>query len=371
MHTETLYTLALSLMSGFGSLTQRRLIESCGSAIKLFTEADKLPMLTTKTKFLLRKEADSGRLFKKAEEIIAHEEAAGNRVLSIFDEEYPQLLYHAADAPTVLFYKGNSKALAAEHMLSIVGTRNATRYGNALVEQIVSALSQAVPDITIVSGLAFGIDIAAGRAALKEGLSTIAVLASGLDEVYPREHVNEARCMLSQGGLLTEYPMMTGIERHQFVARNRIIAGLSPATLVVESAVRGGALLTASMAMDYDRDVYAVPGRLTDRYSEGCNRLIATGRAATFHSIEEFIESLGWTTPTSSRVESSLFTTQKQDFPDDPILNLLREQETMHFNDLVVRLGLSAAELSGRLFDLELDGFIESIPGGRYGLAIK
>lgn len=368
MHPETPYTLALSLIDGMGSLTQRRLIEACGSAQKLFAEADTLPQLTPKARQLLCREAQSGALLKRAQTILEREANAGNQVISLFDESYPKLLYHAADAPVVLFYRGNAEALAAKHMLAIVGTRNATRYGKAVVPKIIQTLHRLVPDIVIVSGLAFGIDICAGRTALEEGIPTIAVLASGLDYIYPREHLKEARQMTELGGLLSEHPLGTGIERHQFVARNRIIAGLCPATLVIESALHGGALLTASMAIDYDRDVFAVPGRLTDPYSQGCNRLIASEKAATFYSAEDLVDALGWSVQ-SQKSEQTLF--PERTLPDDPIINLLRKADTMHFNEIILALKCSPAELSGRLFDLELDGYIEAIPGGRYAIALK
>ncbi len=361
------YLLALSRLEGVGTLTMRRLFEAIPRIESLF---DNPESWREEFPIFYKRYADKikNRTFlETAQKDIDLAREKGLSVITISDESYPDLLKECVDAPLFFFYKGNISAFESPHKLSIVGTRNATPYGRKMIESIVKELVKYIPDLVIVSGLAYGIDITAHRVALANKIPTIAVLAHGLDRVYPYTHRKEANQMLEKGGLLSEYPLGTPVERHQFVARNRIVAGLSPATLVIESAKKGGSLLTASMATDYYREVLALPGRATDKYSEGCNNLINRQQAFSVTSGIEIIHALGWSSlqiHNQSLREQSLFPEEVEQA--DPIIHLLEEEEAVHFNDLLIRLKQTPAKLSARLFDLEMEGKITALPGGKY-----
>lgn len=364
------YILALSRLEGVGAITMRRLFEALPSIEDTFHHPAQLRELFPAFYARYQQQLASQQLLEEAQRDVETAVNKGIDIITMDSEEYPPLLRECVDAPLLLFYKGNKQALASEHKLSIVGTRNATHYGRNAIEKIIGELSALIPDLTIISGLAYGIDIAAHRAALTNNIATIGVLAHGLDRVYPYQHRSDAVSMLERGGLLTEYPLGTSIERFQFVGRNRIVAGLTSATLVIESALHGGALLTAAMASDYHRDVLALPGRITDRYSEGCNKLIQQQLAIPITNAKDIVEVLQWETASaqaSSTASPSLF--PDLDMPEEPILRLLMEEEAMHFNDILSRLHLSSAELANKLFELEMDNHVIALPGGKYSLA--
>ncbi|KGN98905.1 hypothetical protein HQ36_01845 [Porphyromonas gingivicanis] len=362
------YILALSRLEGMGCITMRRLLEAIPFIEEIFHKPEILRNQFPQLYNRFAKQLVQFSIIERAEKELEDTRAKGIEVITIGDEKYPSLLSECVDAPALLFYKGEQKALQAEYKLSIVGTRRATTYGRKVVTELIGQLASLLPNLTIVSGLAYGIDITAHRAALENKLPTIAVLAHGLDRIYPYQHRKEAIEILQQGGLLTEYPLGTPIERYQFVGRNRIVAGISSATLVVESALRGGALLTASMATDYNREVLAIPGRLDDQYSKGCNQIIAHQQAQAISSAEDILNSLGWSTTKKMSGEEQISLFPDIDLPDNPILQLLQKEETLHFNDLIVRLNLSPSELANKLFELEMDGYITTLPGGKYSL---
>jgi DNA processing protein len=288
-------------------------------------------------------------------------------VYTISDDTYPVRLRTCADAPAVLFFKGKGD-ISARRILSIVGTRQSTPYGRQITEKLIKELSESLPDLLIISGLAYGIDVSAHRNALRYGLPTMGVLAHGLDRVYPATHRDTAVEMLERGGLLTDFTSGTEPIRENFLRRNRLIAGLSDATLVVESAARGGALVTADIAQSYSRSVFACPGRLTDERSQGCNRLIRTGVATLVGSAADIMEEMRWDSA-SSRSESSndLFSIVKPK-PSDPILALLMENAELSTRDLSIRLSQPIHETTQHLFELELAGMVEVMPGDRYRL---
>lgn len=370
MNREACYLYVLTRLEGFGILTARRLLEIAGSAVTLFEQAEAQNELSPNIRRKLLQARDNAALWKHAERVLQEAEEKGLHVVTLYDEAFCPLLAECVDAPPLFFYKGSLSALTSEHKISVVGTRSATPYGRHAVAKVVEELGKAVPDLVIVSGLAFGIDIAAHRAALDADIPTIGVMAYGHDNIYPREHRKEVEAMAERGGLLSEYEPKTAIERHRFVARNRIIAGLSPATIVFESAIRGGALLTASMASDYNREVLALPGRVTDRFSSGCNTMIARMQARAFTSPSEVLEILGWEeVPKAPQVQQPLAIASE--LPDDPILRIIAAEEAILFHDLLLKTDLAPSELQVKLVDLELEGCIEALPGGKYTLAFR
>lgn len=288
------------------------------------------------------------------------------RILSLTDTDYPVLLAECPDAPLVLFYRGTAR-LNRRYALSVVGTRRITPYGKRLCEELCAGLATLRPDALIVSGLAYGVDVHAHRAALAHGMETVAVLAHGHDRLYPSLHRDTANAMLSQGGLLTEYPAGTVPDKGNFVRRNRIVAGLTAATLVVESAQEGGALITARLASGYNREVAAFPGRATDEYSEGCNRLIRENRASLVTSPADVLELLGWESAEQAaekEKEPQLFPSRTPE--QERVLEALHGTDGLSFDQLLRATGIPLSRLSALLFDLELDGGVSKLVGNRY-----
>ena len=275
------------------------------------------------------------------------------------------------DAPILVYYKGNAD-LNARHVLAVVGTRQITEYGKDLCSHFVKDLSQLCPDALIISGLAYGVDIHAQRAALENGLDTVGVVAHGLDQVYPRTHQETATKMMDQGGLLTEFMSRTNPDKKNFVQRNRIVAGISDCTIVVESALKGGSLITAAIADSYHRDVFAFPGRVNDRYSSGCNELIRSNQAQLITSAEEFVESMGWESEVKRKEQLSKGI-QQQIFPDlnedeQKVVDNLQGGDSKQINVIAAETGISIGMLSSLLFNLEMKGVVKMMNGGMYRL---
>ena len=296
----------------------------------------------------------------------------GIHMLCLNDECYPQRLSECCDAPLVLFYQGTAD-LNCRRIISIVGTRRCTVYGQDLVRRFATDLKQLCPDALIVSGLAYGVDIQAHRNALQNGFNTVAVLAHGLDNLYPNAHRDTAKQMLHQGGLLTEYASHTNADKQNFVRRNRIVAGLSDACIVVESAVHGGALITARLAREYNRDVFSFPGAVGSTYSEGCNNLIRDNQAALITSAFDFINAMGWQDKLLSKVRNEGI--ERQLFPElsaeeQLIVAVLRQQNDLQVNMLTVKTNLPIAHLTASLFRLEMKGVVKLMPGGSYHLMV-
>lgn len=313
------------------------------------------------------------KALKRAEAEYEYAEKKHIRCLTINDEDYPERLRECADAPLVLYYLGNAD-LNRLHVVSMVGTRRCTNYGKDLCRHFIADLQTVCPDTIVVSGLAYGIDIQSHRAALECGLPTVGVLAHGLDMIYPTMHRPTAVKMVGQGGLLTEYMSQTVIDKGNFVRRNRIVAGLSQATIVVESAYKGGALITAELANEYNREVCAFPGRVFDPYSEGCNRLIAEEKAHLITSVDDFLAFVGWTNPRTkkNRQESTqpeLFTTLNEE--EQLIVKALDGVDNKAVNQIVIDTNLSFNRVSSTLFELELKGLVAAVGGARYRLVRK
>ena len=313
---------------------------------------------------LTGREAAMERAKREAEFIEEHHV----QVLCYGTKNYPTRLQDCPDAPLVLYYMGNAD-LNSPYMLSVVGTRHATAYGKDFCARLTQDFSRLLPQTVVVSGLAYGIDINAHRGALANGLPTVAVLAHGLDRIYPSYHRDTAKMMLSQGGLLTEYKTGTIPDKGNFVQRNRIVAGLSDGCLIVESGTKGGSLITARLASDYHREVLAVPGRVGDEYSEGCNRLIAQNQAVCACSAESIAEQLGWPVQFNGTAKERVVQTELFEHLTDEeavVARLLAAGEGQQLNQLVVRSELPVHRLTAILFELELRGLVQLMPGGCY-----
>ena len=304
-------------------------------------------------------------------------------IITLADEAYPQRLKACFDAPLALFFKGNAN-LNAKHCISIVGTRKATPYAADCIAQLTARLKQLCPDILIVSGLAYGVDIMAHRQAIDHALPTVAVLAHGLDTLYPTRHRKEATLMMQNGGLLTEYFSQSKIDKRNFLQRNRIVAGMSAATLLVESAEHGGGLVTCRLAQSYQHDVFAFPGSINNPYSVGCNRLIRDNMAGLVTSAEYILKALSWdedieetaaTNGASSNAVSSMgasvlgatsASTAKVPNGAQGVLDVLTKENDLHIDIIATRAGLPVNKVLALLFQLEMSGMVSSLSGGRY-----
>lgn len=368
MPEKQLYQLALTMIKGVGGQTARQLLQAVGDEKAIFTEKksllEKIPGIgSTTSSEILRPE-----VLQRAEKEMAFIEK--NKITTFFytEDAYPFRLKECDDAPLLFYFKGNTN-LNATKIISIVGTRHASEYGIDNTECLIRDLSIQYPGLLIVSGLAYGIDIAAHRAALKHGLPTVGVMAHGLDRIYPPAHRNTAVNMLGNGGLLTDFPSETNPDRPNFVKRNRIVAGLADATIVIESAEKGGSLITADIAFSYGREVYSFPGRTTDEYSKGCNSLIRQNKAGLITSAPDLISALCWDTEykaTSLPQQISLiFDLTKE---EELILSCLKTEKSLQINQLSAILELPINQLSPILFNLEMQGILKNMPGGVYKL---
>ena len=350
----------------------RELIETVGSAKELLENAANISDIVPGASPRLRQLLCDRSLVELAEKEMEFIESKGIKLICFGDEVYPTRLAQCADAPLVLHSLGNAD-LNARRIVSIVGTRHASEYGKSLCENFVADLARFAPGTLIVSGLAYGIDVCAHRAALKAGLPTIGVLAHGLDRIYPGAHRATAKQMLENGGLLTEF--MSGMEPFpsNFLQRNRIVAGMADATVVVESASKGGSLITASLALGYDRDCFAFPGRVNDQYSQGCNELVSRNRAALITSAYDFVEAMNWEAAATKKSADDLQTELFPDLsPDETaVMTALRENsDGLQVNQMVVQLNIPINRLLPLLFEMEMKGFVKAVAGGRYRVMV-
>jgi DNA processing protein len=365
MDQEKLYQVALTQVTGIGPLMAKHLISYCGSAGSVFSanrsKLSKVPGIGTK----MLQNLASPEPLKEAERIIKKAQQEDVRLLAYTDEAYPTRLKQIADAPILLYYRGGS-TLNAARTLAIVGTRRCTAYGKTITEQLIDELEPYKP--LVISGLAYGIDIIAHRACLKAGLPTIGVMASGPDIIYPPAHRQAASDMLYAGGLLTEYPFGTQPDAYNFPARNRIIAGLADAVVVVEAAAKGGALITAQLGLDYDREVFAVPGSLLSESSAGCHALIEKQQAHIFTSTAALVEELRWNRPAEEKKAAPALPPDLSP-SESIILELLKNQpQGYQIDELSWRCQLPLSQLAGVLLELELKGLVRTLPGKKYTL---
>lgn len=373
---EKLYTIALTLLKPQLSLIQlMQIYQEAGSATALVEARthldDVLPEPNERLKSVM---ANMDSLIKRAEAEIEFCNKHSINILTLADHDYPQRLAECSDAPLVLYKMGNAD-LNAQRIINIVGTRNSTPYGRDVTERFVKELSEAVPDTLIVSGLAYGTDINAHRAALANNMNTVGVLAHGLDTLYPAVHRETAKKMLSQGGLLTEFLSGERPEKRNFVQRNRIVAGMSDYTILVESAAHGGGLITCGISRSYNRDVYAFPGPVTSPVSEGCNNLLKHGDAQMVLSAEDFLDSVNWKQvfelekAKKQGIECNMF---PELTPTETIIaNALQEHGDMHINQLAIVTNLPISTLSTTLLMMEMNGIVRSLAGAMYHLIIK
>ena len=362
-----LYQIALTFINGIGVTLARALMQYVGDEKDIFKGSTKKLEAIPRISKRLIGEIRSTEVLRRAEKEL--EFISKNNIQPHFftDNNYPQRLTNCIDAPILLYSKGNVD-FNRKKIISIVGTRNATKQGQEFCQKFLKELSAQLPDLLIVSGLAYGIDICAHRSALQNGLSTVAVLAHGLDRIYPYVHRQTAVEMLENGALLTEFPSETDPDKHNFVRRNRIVAGMADAVVVVESGEKGGSLITADIADSYYREVFAVPGRITDRESIGCNQLISRNKAILLQDTESFTKHLGWaksekTTPPKQR---ELFLNLNED--EEKIFNALAKTESMEVNSLAIELNTPVSNLFFTLLELEMKNVIQVLPGGVYKL---
>lgn len=364
MDKDLLYKIGITFIDHVGDVTSKVLISYCGSAEAVFKEKKqnllKIPDIGAVTAEAIVKQD----ILHLAEKEIAFIEKNNIRALFYLDKEYPLRLKQCNDCPVVLYYKGNTD-LNAERIIAMVGTRNATDYGKKMCDTIVDGLKDS--GALIVSGLAHGIDAASHKAALKSGLSTVGVVGHGLDSIYPAVHYTLAQKMLDNGGLLTDFISGTKLAPENFPKRNRIIAGLSDAVVVVESKAAGGAIITADIAFSYSREVFAVPGRSEDMYSQGCNKLIRQNKAGLIQSADELLDSLGWKDTKKKKTQVKLFNDLKPQ--EEAIVKALQAQGSpMHIDDIAIQANLSPGNLSTHLLTLEFAGILRSLPGKMYSL---
>lgn len=365
-------TIALSLVDGIGAAGARKLLDYYGDCDSIFgLSAAKLSK-------------DSGISETKAADILSqlhthikeavkdreYYESEGIELLRYDDERYPDRLKECSDQPLLLYVKGNIDFNKGK-FLSVVGTRNSSEYGRNVCRNIITGLATKHHDIVIVSGLAFGIDICAHKSAIENNLTTIAIMANGINHIYPNQHRDTARIIMENGALATEFRRGIYPASFNFARRNRIIAGISDATLVVESANKGGSIITADMAISYNRELFAIPGRIGDSFSEGCNNLIRYQKASLVQSAEDIEYMMGWCKNTRQSREANTCKPESNiDMsPDERIIySIIQKENTLH-KDILAGMTSFGSELSSRLLTMEFKGIIKCLPGNFYTLA--
>ncbi len=362
----TYYLLALSRIKNLGSIRQKKLLQAFPHPKEIF----KAPLkdLSRITGENIAREIRSANIFDEVDKEMKFIENQGIKILTIFDESYPHLLKHTPDAPVFLFKKGHFN-FNRKRYLSVVGTRKNTSYGRQFVKDFIASLKDYNP--VIVSGMAYGIDIQAHQSALENDLITVAVMGTSFKQIYPSVHRKYYEQILENGAVLSEYFSSDKPDRNYFLQRNRIIAGMSQATIVVESGLKGGALVTAEMAFTYNREVYALPGRVTDNFSKGCNMLINKNIAKILISTEQITGDLQWEINEPKHqprpVQKQLFVNLSED--EQTIVSLLEDNGKMHLDDMAIALHMSISKLARHLVILELNGVVKTLPGKYYELA--
>lgn len=370
MDENTKYLIALSLLKGIGPITAKNLIAHVGEPEKIFTESSrsllKIPNIGQTTVDVLK---STDEAFRRADAEIDFMLKYNIEPVSYLDKSrYPERLLQCDDSPIVLYVKGNAD-FNRQKVLSVVGTRQPSEEGKEICERIVADLAANHPDMLIVSGLAYGIDICAHRSAMRSNVSTVAVLAHGLDLIYPSAHRETARQMLDSGALITEFPSQTKPDAPNFVARNRIVAGIAAATLVIESGEKGGSLITANLATSYNREVFAVPGSPKHDKSRGCNALIKRNIASLVESADDIEKELNWTNKnaTAKAVQTSLFAQPAND-DEKSIYSALLVENELTASILSSRCKMPVSKINTLLLGMEFSGLVKSLPGNRYRL---
>ncbi|MBX2916452.1 MAG: DNA-processing protein DprA [Cyclobacteriaceae bacterium] len=365
MDQERLSFLALHFTPGIGDFLLKQVVSYCGSAEQVF-KTPKGKLLKIPGVGEVSAEAiKHGNTFQQAEKELKKAEREEVELILYTDKKYPVRLKAIEDAPALLYYKGNQN-LNVPKAVGIVGTRQATEYGKEMVERICQEL---VPHhALIISGLAYGIDIAAHKAALKNNLPTIGVMGSGMDVIYPAAHKETAKKMQNLGALITENRFGTKPDAHNFPARNRIIAGMCDALIVVEAAEKGGALITADIANSYNKDVFAVPGNLIQSYSEGCNKLIKTNRANLYSSVKDLEYIMNWSAETTA-VAQPVLDLSAFDVDEQTVIRILKERNApVMIDELSFKSSISPSKLASLLLTLEFKNVVKSLPGKMFTL---
>jgi DNA processing protein len=363
MHQDLLYQIALTRIPNVGPVLAKNLISYCGSAEKIFSLSEakltRIPSIGQKTANEISRFKD----FKEAEEEVTFIEKNQVTPLLYTDQAYPARLKELTDSPLILYYKGNAD-LNQNKVVSIVGTRHASAFGKDWTEQFVQELLPV--NCLILSGLAYGIDGIAHKAAVKSQQPTVGVLGNGLKNIYPAANKILASQMVTHGGLLTEYISNTPPDRQNFPTRNRIVAAMSDVIVVVETKAKGGSMITATLGNSYQKDIFAVPGKPTDEWSEGCNLLIKTNRAGMVESAADLIHQMRWDAEAKPAIQPTLF--PQLDGREEKIYTLIKERGKSGIDEIQIEAGISVNELSTTLLTLEMRDIIKSLPGKYYEL---
>jgi len=358
MHSDLLYRVALTMIPTIGPVLQKRLIQQFETTSDIFSAKKKELCAVDGISEWIAKEIKQWNDFSFAERELLFLEKHHICPLFINDKAYPQRLSNCYDAPILLYFKGHCN-LNEQKIISIIGTRTNTLYGKQIAEQIIEQLPK---DVLIVSGLAFGIDAIAHRAALKNQQNTVGVLAHGLDNLYPAQHRSLAKDILQQGGLITEFTQHTKPDKHNFPKRNRIVAGIADATIVIETDIKGGSMITADLAFQYNRELFAVPGKINDVKSAGCLKLIQENKANLFTSIEHLLVTMNWAPKIKSTINQlSIFASLTSD--EQQVVKLLKDKGQIPLDDLRSNVGFSSSKMASVLLSLEMQNIIHIIPG--------
>lgn len=372
MEQELFYVMALTRLTNFNYQQALELYKTVGSAQLLYEHRHEIGDIVkdaSPTLMLALQNWDDA--MKRADFELHYMQEHSIRGLVLGDDDYPQRLCECPDAPLVLYYKGNCD-LNQTKIVSIVGTRQMTVYGQDLIRHFVSDLKRHCSNVLIVSGLAYGVDIYAHREALANGYETVGVLAHGLDQIYPYRHHETAAEMVNHGGLLTEFMSQTNADKPNFVRRNRIVAGMADATVLVESAAKGGGLITCEIAQSYDRSVFAFPGNVAAEFSKGCNNMIRDNVAALISNANDFVVAMGWQDE-ALRKQAMADGIERNLFPDlspeeQKVVSLLQQTNNLQLNILSVKTGIPIGQLTALLFQLEMKGVVKPLAGGTYHL---
>jgi len=360
------HKIAISLIPGIGAITARNLIAYVGSVEGVFQEKEKNLIKIPGVGEVNAQKVVRQNVLERARKEVNY--ILKNNIQTFFylDENYPTRLKNCSDAPIILYFKGNAN-LNERRIISIVGTRNATNYGKDICDEIIRSFSERGYPILVVSGLAYGIDVHAHKACLKYNVPTVGVFAHGLDDIYPALHAPIAAKMLENGGLISDFVSETKIDRQNFLRRNRIIAGLADATVIVESADKGGALVTADIANSYNRDVFAFPGRSNDLFSRGCNKLIKFNEAVLVENAADIEKAMNWDVKTrSTRIfQTSLFSELSQE--EQKLIDLLKTEDRF-VDEITMETQMPMSKVSAMLLGLEFRGLVISLPGKMYRL---
>lgn len=367
MDSEIMYQIALTMAKGVGVHTIKKLVSSLGSERKVFEcsrkELESIPGIGA----AIAKNIKDPLILKQAEKEIHFLEKAGAKAIPFNSEAYPNRMRECVDAPYILYCKGEMK-MNSDHVIGVVGTRKMSSYGKTNCEEIITSLAHKHPDLTVISGLAYGVDGCAHKKAVELGIQTIGVVGHGLDMLYPARHRALSYKMMERGGVVTEFRAKCIVDKKNFVSRNRIIAGMCDVILVVESGEKGGALFTAEFANSYDKDVCAIPGRIGDIYSAGCNKLIKNHQATMVENAEDIEQLMNWDITEAKQPGINISRFMQLTDQERIIVEALQMGDKMDMNQIVRKTQIPFGQLSSLLFDMEMKDIVCSAPGNMYFL---